>query len=71
MTQDGFCGRNAVRRQFHHERKVVVLEEQAHDLSCDNRQHYSEGIKTEHDQTRMTREEGARDEHIHRHAART
>ena len=70
MTQDGLRGRNAVRRQLHHERQVVILEEKAHDLRRNNRQHYAEGIKPEHDQTRMMWEEGARDEHIHRHAAR-
>ena len=48
MTEDGLGGRNAVWRKLHHERKVIILEETAHDSCSDDSQYDSQSIKTEH-----------------------
>ena len=38
MPENGLGSRDSVWRQFHHERKIIFLEEHAHDLGCRYRQ---------------------------------
>ena len=71
MPEYRLCGRDAVRRKFHHERQVIILHEMAEQSGGEHRKHYPEGIEAEQDKAGIMREECSRNQDIDGKPART
>ena len=71
MSEYGFSCRYTVRRKFHNEWQVVLLEECTHNLCSHNSKHDSKSIKSQKNQAGILREEGTRNKYIDRHSSCT
>ena len=71
VPENRLCRRHPVWRKFHHERQVIVLEEDAHDLGSRNGQYYAQGIEAKKHHSGIAGEEGSGDQDIYRHSSGT
>ena len=69
VSEHGLCRRNPVRRQLHHEREIVILDEMAESPCADDSERDAEDIKTEQDEAGMMREKCRRQKDIDRESA--
>ena len=71
MSEDRLCCRDTVWRKLHYKRKIILLEEAAHNLCSNDCQEYTQSIQAKQHQSGMFREESSCDENVHRHSAGT
>ena len=71
VSENRFCCRHPIWRQFHHKRQIILLKEIAEDLGSKNCHKDSQGIHSQQHQPGILREEGSRNQDIYRHSART